>query len=140
MFMRKKTVKRWFAELLGKDVAKLPALLEEVSDKIGDAGKVSVIKQELAELQLKKDIELRDIEHLVKIKEEKLAIEHQKSELKLKNQFKDKEMVLQTDYHGKTLKLLDEAKKDMTGMYKEIMKRLPNVTAHIGGPVNDKAK
>ncbi|KKL68171.1 hypothetical protein LCGC14_2127660 [marine sediment metagenome] len=131
MFMRKSTVKKWFADLLGKDVSELPALLKEVSNKIGDAGKISVIKQELAELQLKKDIELRDIEHLVKIKEEKLNIQHQKTELELKSQFKDKEVALQTKYHDKTLKLLDDAKKDMTGMYKEIMKRLPNVNARI---------
>ena len=131
MFMRKSTVKKWFAELLGQDVKELPALLKEVSSKIGDAGKVSQIKQELAELQLKKDIELRDIEHLVKIKEAKLDIEHQKNELKLKNQFKDKEMKLQTDYHEKVIEQLGEAKKDMNGMYKEIMKRLPNVNARI---------
>lgn len=136
MFMRKKTVEKLFAELLGKDVGSFTELLYEVKEKIGPAGDINKIKQELAELQLKKDIELRDIEHLVKIKEEKLAIEHQKSELKLKNQFKDKEMALQTDYHEKVIEQLGEAKKDMNGMYKEIMKRLPSVTAHIGGPVN----
>ncbi len=131
MFMKKSTLKKWLNDLLGKEVSEIPALLKEAKDLIGPAEDVSKLKREIAELGLTKEIELRDIEHLVKIKEEKLALEFSQKELDLKNDFKDKEMAMQTEYHDKIVKQLGEAKSDMNDMYKEIMKRLPNVNARI---------
>ena len=131
MFMRKSTLKKWLSELLGKGIDDIPALLKEAKDLIGPAEDVGKLKREIAELGLKKEIELRDIEHLVKIKEEKLKLKFSQKELDLKNEFKSKEMTMQTDYHDKIVAQLGEAKKDMTGMYKEIMKRLPNVNARL---------
>ncbi len=131
MFMKKSTLQKWLNELLGNGIKDIPDLLKEAKDLIGPAEDVGKLKREIAELGLKKEIELRDIEHLVKIKEQKLALEFSQKELDLKNGFKDKEMEMQTEYHDKTIAQLGEAKKDMTEMYKEIMKRLPNVNAHI---------
>ena len=131
MFIWKSTLKKWLAEMLGKEIGEIPALLKEAKDLIGPVADVSQVKRELAELRLQKDIELRDIEHLVRIKEAKLDIEHDKKTLELKNEFKDQEMALQTEYHDKVLAQLNEAKKDMNGMYREIMKRLPNVSARL---------
>ena len=131
MFMRKSTLKKWLNELLGKGIKEIPDLLQEAKDLIGPAEDVGKLKREIAELGLKKEIELRDIEHLVKIKEQKLALDFSQKELDLKNDFKDKEMKMQTEYHDKSIAQLGEAKKDMCDMYKEIMKRLPNVNARI---------
>lgn len=131
MFMRKSTLKKWLNELLGKGIKEIPDLLQEAKDLIGPAEDVGKLKREIAELGLTKEIELRDIEHLVKIKEEKLNLEFSQKELDLKNDFKDKEMRMQTVYHDKQIEQLNEAKTDMGDMYKEIMKRLPNVTARL---------
>lgn len=131
MFMRKSTLRKWLNELLGKGISEIPELLKEAKDLIGPAENVGKLKREIAELGLKKEIELRDIEHLVKIKEEKLKLEFSQKVLDLKNEFKDKEMAMQTEYHDKQITQLGEAKSDMTDMYKEIMKRLPNVNARL---------
>ncbi len=102
------------------------------SDKvIGLKDQVQKLKDELADLQTTKKQEIRDIEHLIKIKEEKLNIEHQKSELALKGQFKDKEMKLQSDYFDKNLKQLDEHSKKMQSIYEQILARLPNINTQL---------
>lgn len=131
MFILKKTLKKLLAELLGKEIKEIPQLLREAKELIGPADAVPRLKRELAELQLKKDIEQRDIEHLVKIKEEKLKLELSQKELDLKNEFKDKEMALQKEYHDKQMVQLGEARKEMQTVYTEIMKRLPNVNMEI---------
>lgn len=93
--------------------------------------KIQKLKDEVADLQTAKKQELRDIEHLVKIKEEKLNIEHQKSELTLKDQYKDKEMELQTEYFEKVMKQVETAKTDMQKIYEQILLRLPNLNASL---------
>jgi hypothetical protein len=56
------------------------------------------LKKELEELKLKKDIAERDIQHLVKLKEEKLDLEFQKKEVALEKEFQQKEMALQKEF------------------------------------------
>lgn len=113
-------------------------LKEVIKDVLGGGDKIldlkiaiQKLKDELAELQTTKKMEEREIRHLVKLKEEKLDIEYKKKELELKNTFKDKEMAMQTDYHDKVLASLDKAKSEMQDIYKEILKRLPNVNMEI---------
>lgn len=94
---------------------------------------IRTLKDELADLKTTKKMETREIEHLVKIKEEKLNIEHQKQEVELQKDFQAKEMALQTEYHNKIMKAIEEARKEQQGTYKEIMKRLPNVNVRLEG-------
>jgi len=93
--------------------------------------RVRELKDELADLKTTKKMEEREIEHLVKIKEEKLNIEHQKRTLDLQQSFSAKEMQLQTNYHDKIMKALAESKKDMTEVHQGILKRLPNISASL---------
>lgn len=94
--------------------------------------RIQKLKDELAELETQKKMDEREIEHLVKLKEEKLDIEHKKKELELKNKFKDLEMKLQTQYHDQILGALNNAKAEMLEVYKEILKRLPDVSVMLG--------
>lgn len=98
------------------------------------------LKDELAELKTTKKMETREIEHLVKLKEEKLSIEHQKRTVELLGEFGKKEMVLQTEYHDKIMKALDASKSDMISIHKEILKRLPNVSVLLGEKPEGKKK
>ncbi len=91
------------------------------------------LKDELAELKTTKKMEEREIEHLVKLKEEKLNIEHAKREVELQKQFQEKEMKLQTEYHDKIIIAVEAARKEQQETYKEIMKRLPDVSVMLGG-------
>ena len=132
MFIRKTTLKKWLNDLLGKELKEIPQLLKEAKELIGPAEEVSKLKKEIAELELKKTMERREIEHLVKLKEEKLNIEHQKREVVLEKDFQKKEMKMQTEYHDKIMKAIEDARKEQQDTYKEIMKRLPNVNVRLG--------
>ncbi len=89
------------------------------------------LKDEIESLKVTKKMEQREIEHLVKLKEEKLNIDFQKKELELKGQFQDKTLVMQTEYHNLTIKNLDVARDEMKEIYTQIMQRLPNITASL---------
>lgn len=94
--------------------------------------RVRELNDEIESLKTKKKMEQREIEHLVKLKEEKLDIEHQKKEIELQKDFQAKEMALQTEYHGKIITAIETARKEQQETYKEIMKRLPNVSVMLG--------
>ncbi len=92
---------------------------------------IRLLKDESEDLKTTKKMEQREIEHLVKLKEAKLDIEHQKTELKLKDSFKDKEMALQTDFFKKSTDQLETARKEMKDIHEKILERLPNITASL---------
>lgn len=106
-------------------------LVQEIKDLVGPKVEIPKLKKQLAELRLDREIEERDIKHLVKMKEEKLAVEHQKLGLSLKAEFKEKEMVLQRDYHEKIMAQLEVARTEMKQVYRDIMACLPNVNMQI---------
>lgn len=96
-----------------------------------DKKAVAVLKNELADLQLKKRIEEEEIKHLVKMKEEKLAIEATKKELELQKKFQEKEVTLQTTYHERILRNIEDSRKESKELYTAIMERLPNVNVKM---------
>lgn len=93
---------------------------------------VRELKDEIESLKTTKKMEQREIEHLVKLKEEKLEIEHQKKEVVLQKAYQSKEMELQTEYHDKIITAIEVARKEQQEAYKEIMKRLPDVSVILG--------
>ena len=129
--MTETKVKQILAEILGEMPKDLPQLVSDIKEMVGPKEQVPKLKRELEELKLQKVIEERDIKHLVKIKEEKLDIEHQKKELKLKDEYKDKEMVLQREFHNKVLTVLDKNREEMKEVHTQLMKRLPNVNMEM---------
>jgi hypothetical protein len=110
---------------------KLEELLSGGESVVQLKKRIQELKDETKELELKKTMDEREIEHLVKLKEEKLNIEHQKKNLALQSEFKQKEMALQTTYHDKIMAKLENAAKEMKDVYTKIMERLPNVNMNI---------
>ncbi len=130
--IRKKTLLKILRDLLGKKIDEIPQLLQEAKALIGPAEDISKLKKELKELELKKTMEQREIEHLVRLKEEKLTVEFERKEVGLQKDFQAKEMVMQTQYHDKIMGAIEKARKEQQDTYKEIMKRLPNVNVRLG--------
>lgn len=93
--------------------------------------RIRELKDEIESLKTTKKMEQREIEHLVKLKEEKLNIEFQKKELELKAQLQDEIMNMQTEFHNLTIANIDEARQEMNQIYSQIMQRLPNITASL---------
>jgi hypothetical protein len=90
------------------------------------------LKDELADLTTTKKMETREIEHLVKIKEEKLNIEHEKKTVELTAEFQKKEMAMQTKYHDKVVTQIEGYNGRQDKFFDQVMKRLPNVNVQLG--------
>lgn len=107
------------------------------------------LKEEVEDLKLKKRLEQEEINHLVKINEEKLKAELERKELKLEQDFQKKINELEetsmkkvvaslAQFHEKMEAKFDSELKNMKDVLALLMKGLPNVnmeiTKHIGGP------
>lgn len=118
---------------------KLKEILKDVLNDTGASAEtvkeknkeIDALNRQIKELEFKKELEEKEIRHLVKMKEEKILIETQKKELELQSKFQNKEMELQTVYHEKVLKTIDESRKESRDLYTKIMERLPNVNVDI---------
>lgn len=89
------------------------------------------LTEEKETLEFKKDMEEKEIAHLVKMKEEKILIETEKKRIELSQKFQDKEMALQREYFEKVMKAVQEGQKKMEDIYTKIMDRLPNINMEI---------
>ena len=106
---------------------------ENESDKEYLEGKIKKLKEQVSDLEYKHKQEKRDIEHLVKIKEEKLNIEFEKRETVLRGELDKKLHKVKDEYHNKLLNHTENSKNDVKEMYSEILSRLPNINAHLKG-------
>lgn len=88
-------------------------------------------KDELEDVKSKKKIELMEIEHLVKMKEEKNAIELEKKIVAMQKEFNEKEVQLLKNHQEKTLEMIATTKREFNDLYKEILSRLPNINATV---------
>ena len=92
---------------------------------------IKALKTELEELKLTKKLEELEIKHLVKMKEEKQALESEKNKNDLSKLFNDKEMALQTKYHEQVMGVITKEHEKLQALYKEIIGRLPDVNMTI---------
>lgn len=92
---------------------------------------IKQLKEEIAELQSKRKIEELELKHLVKMKEEKLALELEKGLNAQQKSFNEKEMALQTKYHDKVMKVIEDNVAKSQELYTEILNRLPTVTVDV---------
>jgi hypothetical protein len=118
-------------DILAVESTDLVDMIHHVKDLLGPKEDISKVKRELANLKLDKTIEIRDIEHLVKCKEQQLELKFKKKEIDLRELFTNKEMALQREYHDKTLALLEKGREEQKAIHAEIMKRLPNVNMAV---------
>ena len=97
---------------------------------------IRVLKEEKAELEFKKEMEEKEIAHLVKMKEEKILLEVEQKNIALQKQFQEKEMVLQKEYFDKVMIAVSAGQQKMEDIYVKILDRLPNVNMRIQETVN----
>ena len=123
MFSHKRTTK------LKNDIIKL----EDEHDVVTDENRK--VKDELAELKQKRKMEDEDIRNLVKIKEGKLDLEHQKKQVELERGQQTAIATVKDEYRDKLESNLQQQVKDVKEMYGEILARLPNVNVKLKGKV-----
>ncbi len=105
--------------------------LTEPDNTVGLKNQIEDLKKEIKELEFKKDMESKEIKHLVKMKEEKDKVQADKKEIELIKDFQSKEMKLQKEYHDKVVKLIQDEHLKIQDIYSKIMERLPNVNMNI---------
>lgn len=100
-------------------------------EAVGHCAEIRELKEEVADLKLKRKIEDEDIRHMVKIKEEQLNLEHEKRALELQRE-SDKEVSGVKDaYRDKLEGFLKNQVKDVKEMYGQILQRLPDVNVQL---------
>lgn len=124
MFITLKTLKKALSEIVNGTEDSLRANQALKSEKAS-------LEHRIRELEHKKELEEKELTHLIKMKEEKHHIEAQKKEIELQKLFNDKEMKLQTEYHLKNLDIISKEHADIKDIYKQIMERLPNVNVEV---------
>ncbi len=78
-----------------------------------------------------------DIKHMVKIKEEQLALEHDKKVLELERAKQEDVATVKDNYRDKMEKHLVTQADNVRGMYDEILKRLPDINVELKGKIGE---
>lgn len=93
------------------------------------------LKEDISDLKLKKKMEEEDIKHMVRIKEEKAAVEMEKKQLEMERA-KDMEIeVLRKEYSEKTETFLKEQTAKIEGIMERIMALVPNIGVKLNGKI-----
>lgn len=104
----------------------------EVSDLYKERGR---LKKEVEDLKIARKIADEDIKHMVRIKEEKMAVEQERKELERDRKKASEVETIRNEYRDKIERGLEEQIKNMRGMYDAILARLPDVNVALSGKV-----
>ncbi len=106
-------------------------MLEKENERLESEKKT--LKEEVADLKLKKKISDEDIKHMVKMKQEKLDLEHEKKVIVLEREKEESIAKVKDEYRDKLEKHLKDETGNMKIMYGQILERLPNVQVRLKG-------
>ncbi len=98
--------------------------------------KKSELTVQIAELKHKHKLEKEDIEHLVRIKQEKLDVDFEKKTIELERNHAAELNQQAKDFNEKMTGQLSRETDNIKSMYEKVLERLPNVSAHIGNSIN----
>lgn len=93
-------------------------------DAIRNPEMIKKLKEEIAELSLTKKMEMREVEHLVKMAKEKNAIEFEKKIAEIEKAKQTEMSSMQKVYYEKQM-------ADLKSTTEAILKRLPDITMSI---------
>ena len=115
-------------------------LLEQIEsmEKARDSLETKIRNLTTEKKQLAQDnkIALEDIQHMTRLKEERLEIDKERFEVKTLATKDGEVLKIKNDYRTKLEKHLEDSRKDLREMYSEILARLPNINVKLGGDVS----
>jgi hypothetical protein len=122
--------------------------VEEAGKQVTDLSKsIADLKKEKTDLtdkveKLKLDAKIadEDIKHMVKMKEEKLDLEHQKKVVALEKEKADAIAKVKDEYRNKMEERLIKEGENIKEMYEAILQRLPDVNVMLGDARKEKEK
>jgi membrane-associated HD superfamily phosphohydrolase len=117
---------------------------KQVTDLSKDVATLKKEKQDLTEqvekLKLDAKIADEDIKHMVKMKEERLELDHQKKIAAVEKEKADAIADVKDKFRDKMEEQLAKESANIKEMYGEILKRLPDVNVALGNAFKDKDK
>lgn len=131
----KKAVKEAIEAITNETTCQYTEILTSAKSLAALTEELRIAKDELADVKKKKELEMQEFEHLVKLKEERQKLALETERVKLSGEFQKKEGELQKEYFEKTLKNIEKASYDIKDVYKQILERLPNVNVKMQGKV-----
>jgi len=94
---------------------------------------LSKLRLDLKDLKLQKKIEIEDIQHMIRLKEERLDLAHEKKDLELQRKKDEEVFEIKNEYRDKVEKGLENSRVEMREMYTEVLARLPDVQVALKG-------
>jgi N-acetyl-anhydromuramyl-L-alanine amidase AmpD len=91
------------------------------------------LKEDIKQLKLDHKLQEEDIKHMVKMTQEKHDIEYERKVMELQRKTDDKIAAVKDTYRDKLEGYLNQQITKTEAMTKEILDRLPNVTAKLNG-------
>jgi hypothetical protein len=93
------------------------------------------VKTELEDLKLKRKTEEEDIKHMVRMKEERMAVDLERTTIELERQKDTAIAAVKDKYRNKVEEQLTKRGDDLKTMYGQILERLPNINVKMTGTV-----
>ena len=126
-----------WTRLFGEETPKTPdEIIQERDNLKRECADLRKTKEDLtievAELKHRHKLEKEDIEHLMRVRQEQLDIQHERKEVERERAKAREIQEVKDDYQDRLTERLEIEVENMKEMYGEILARLPNVTAHFG--------
>jgi predicted DsbA family dithiol-disulfide isomerase len=93
------------------------------------------VKTELEDLKLKRKTEEEDIKHMVRMKEERMAVDLEKKTMELERAKDVAIAAVKDEYRNKLETQLTKETDNIKTMYGQILERLPNINVKMTGTV-----
>ena len=103
-------------------------------------GQIRTLKDEVADLKHEKKITEEDIKHMVRIKEEKMAVEAERKEVQRDCKQQEAIATVKDEYRDKMESRLQSEVDNIKDMYGQILQRLPKVSVRQYDTVNEEVK
>lgn len=97
------------------------------AEKLALEEKISELKTTVRELESNKKIEEEDLKHMIRLKEERLAVQFQRKELEIEAEKEKAVAAVKDEYRDKLEARLSTEVNSIKEMYGQILERLPNV-------------
>jgi len=103
-------------------------------------GEIRTLKDQLADLKHEKKITEEDIKHMVRLKEEKMAVEAERKEVERDRKSASDIAEVKDTYRDKMETRLQTEVDNIKEMYGQILQRLPKVSVRQYDTVNEEVK
>lgn len=121
-------LKRWVRESVSVEPEKKTEIETLQEDYDTSRELITKLKEEIADLKIEKKVTEEDIKHMVRLREERIAVENERAALERDREKEAAIATVKDEYRDKMEKRLQTEVDRIKEMYSEILQRLPKVS------------